>query len=108
MSKRCYFVSEDDEGVAVVATTPTDAKKLAWRGETFNYEYTDLRARLVKNADIEGLDYGIIEPGIDGLRRNAYWYVTNMACPICDRDDETLFNEDGKIGCMDCVETGAK
>jgi len=103
-----YFVKahkDEDCGLAVVATTAKQAIKFMWKaGDYWESEYIDLRAHLLKNADITELPAGyIVYDPVEGLRRHCYVWAEGQ-CPICGKDDAMLYDGGDKIGCLDCLE----
>lgn len=111
--KRAYFCSGTDDdygGIAVVASSSNEARRIAWRKAGGDLgacdSYFDVRARWVKDAKIEDLEIGtVINDGIDGLRRGVFGW-TEDECPIC-KDGKIwkhLILENGVVCCYDCVD----
>lgn len=66
---RCYHCHHKDEyyGMAIIAHTVKEAKKIAWDyHDEFECDWwPDLRARWVKDANIEGLKRGEVDTQIN-------------------------------------------
>lgn len=109
---KAYFWKPDKDeltGIAVIADNLKEAKRLGYSfwGSEYGHDldFTDQRCSLLKeDYDIEGLPKGVVEGGIDGLKRGLYDYIEDD-CPACGnlsqiyKDDETLLG----IGCHDCL-----
>ena len=99
--KRGYFVYEKDEsGVGVIAKSVTDAKQWAHGG--LECEWIDIRVTLVKDANIDGLDYGVVEL-YEGLRRRFYSYVNDGECEKCGSEGD-IQELNGKCICGECYD----
>ncbi|MCK4252287.1 hypothetical protein KAX97_12635 [candidate division WOR-3 bacterium] len=65
--KRCYYCCEEGEtyGIAIIAKSVKEAKKLAFR-ELFEFEceWIYLRVNWLKEANIDGLEYGMVDDQI--------------------------------------------
>jgi hypothetical protein len=58
---RAYFVQDAGEqeiGVAVIAQTTREAKKIAYNSGELYCKYIDLRARWLRNVNVEGFKKG--------------------------------------------------
>ena len=103
--KRGYYVHGYDDawGIAVVAATAKQAKKIAFAsGEFPDTAWTDLRVWWMKDADITGLEEGILLNYRDGLLRRLYTYVEGK-CDGCG-DESCLRECNGKALCQACEE----
>ena len=101
-----YFVFfvEDDFGVAVVAQTAKEAKKLAYNsGWLDDGEWIDLRARWIRTANIIGLEKGVLNNHKDALKRGFYGYIEGYKCDGCNRE-EILYESGGRAICWNCME----
>jgi len=105
---RGYFVDlGDGEGFGVVAESVREAKKLAYKYATREFcdvDFIDLSVRWQRAANIEGLEKGIIDDGIIGLKAGLFGYAIGETCPICGDENCMIRCEDGLIGCDDCLE----
>ena len=104
--KRGYFVYCDDEeaGLAVVAGTIAEAKRIAWR-EIFSsdYEWIDMRVRWVKGVDVSDLDIGVVWDVRDALLRGLYGSLMEYPCDECGRDADVECYK-GRALCARCIE----
>lgn len=94
---------EDEDNIAVVAETSREAKKLALNHLWYD-EYTEIKVRWLKDANISGLEKGVIRSNIDGLKRGFYIYIEEK-CTICKNDYAHIVYECGKFRCSDCDNT---
>jgi hypothetical protein len=102
--KRGYFVKENAglHGVAVVASSARNAKKLAFNSGYFVDEYwTDIKSKLVQDADVSGMPSGVVPSHREGLQRGFYTIIDG----ICERCgiDEPLELYDGSALCVACI-----
>lgn len=100
---KAYFVKDiyEENGCAVIADTAKEAKKLSLGQLDSNF--IDLRVRLLKDVNIDGLGKGLVDH-MEGLKRNMFSYVTDIDCPICKTQYITIFkNEKDEIGCSMCL-----
>jgi len=114
---KCYFVrtKTDPSGLAIVATSVREAKRLIWNDPIFKLleieNWTNLRVTWLRGIDVTGLERGSLIYGIDGLTRGVFDSVEDI-CPICDKFEtiirEPLDTGDVVIGCHDCVEAEFK
>ena len=104
--KRGYFVycDDDEAGLAVVAGTIAEAKRIAWR-EIFSsdYEWIDMRARWVKGADVSDLRIGVVQDVRDALLRGLYGSLMEYPCDECGRDADVVCHK-GRALCACCIE----
>lgn len=102
--KRGYFVKvkEGDEGIAVVASSVGEAKKIAFTELRSDCEWIEIVATWRKNADVECFDVGIVQDGINALHHGLYddYYSTCDGC--CG--DSKLVSHKGKALCGWCVD----
>jgi len=106
--KRGYFVfnvvDEYEGGIAVVARNAREAKKLAFNHafDIVGDDWLDLRCRWIRDANVEDLPFGIVEPET-GLRAGLYIAIEEGRCELCDKEKAvTYYNE--KVVCYDCLE----
>ncbi|OYT63825.1 hypothetical protein B6U67_01780 [Methanosarcinales archaeon ex4484_138] len=104
--KRGYFVfnvDEYEEGIAVVARTAREAKKIAFNHafDIVGDDWLDLRCRWVRDANVEKLPFGIAEPE-EGLRAGIYATIEGD-CEVCD-EEKVVTYYNGKVICYDCLE----
>lgn len=103
---RGYFVYDPNEsdGIAVVAHTLREAKKLGFHELSDNHgtEWTEVAAYWQKESNVEGLEVGIVKDSRDALRRGMYSYVENTECEVCGKIT-TCEQFRQKIVCMDCL-----
>ena len=103
--KRGYFVHGEDSswGIAVVATTAREAKRIGFAaGEFIGDAWIDIRARWERDADVTGLDIGVLHGLHDGLLRGFFKYIEGV-CEDCGVETE-LKRCNGKALCFECVE----
>jgi len=104
---RAYFVQEFDEpeGLAVIAETVREAKQIAYPSGDFSCEWIDMRVRWMRNANIDGLEKGIIRDCLDALRREIYAFIEagHYPCDNCGCKGE-LHGYKGKALCSKCYE----
>jgi hypothetical protein len=103
--KRGYFVYGYDEfwGVAVVATSTKEAKKIAfYSGELIGVEWVDIRCVWRRDVDVANLQIGIIDDLHLALLLGFYCFVEDMACDICG-DETLLLAYKNKALCEDCI-----
>lgn len=103
---------EDSEyNYAVIAESHKEAKKLGanYYGKEVGHDspdwFIEQRCHLIKrNVNIEGLSKGVIDDGLDGLKRGFYSWIDYETCPKCKTDDTTVYYEDGYY-CNHCEES---
>lgn len=103
--KKAYFVQEDgaDYGVAVVATSSREAKKIGFSSDVMaDAEWTDIRVQWKRSADVSKLKIGIIEDYLLALKLGIYGYVDLEECPNCNTQDTTVYYENGGYYCSHC------
>ena len=86
--KRGYYVYEEDEedGLAVVADTLREAKKIAFRSRDIGNEWLEISGRWIRDANVTGLKKGILYNLHEGLLRGFYSYIEGD-CDDCGKDD---------------------
>lgn len=102
--KRGYFVIgyDDLHGIAVVASSVRNAKKLAYESGYFIDEYwTDIKSKWVQNADVSGMPIGVVHSLCEGLQRGLYTTIDGI-CEHCGCD-EPLELYDGSALCVACI-----
>jgi len=102
---RAYFVHDQDEaeGQAVIAETAREAKNIAYYSKNFiSSEFTDLRVRWLRGANITGLEKGIVKDDIDALKRGMYSDVEGVR-EVCGNNG-FLSEINGKAVCGDCYD----
>lgn len=108
--KRGYFVHGNDDacGLAVVATSAKEAKKLAWETGELNAGWADdwinIRARWKRNAIVDDLSIGVVHDPRVGLLCGIYHHLDEYPCDGCGRD-EMVYAHDGAVLCECCIET---
>lgn len=82
---RAYIVQEfdDPEGLAVIAETAKEAKKLAFGTGDFPCEWIELRVQWIREANVEGLQKGVMSDCLDALRRGIFSFVEDHPCDKC-------------------------
>lgn len=101
---RAYFVYDADEteGCVVVADTVRAAIKLAANNVgLFDAAYFNVRARWIRNVNIDGLSRGVIN-SIECLKRDMCSYVTDTACPTCGATYVTIFKDEDNNNTIVC------
>ncbi len=80
-----YLVQEKDGeyGIAVVATSSKEAKKIAFNSGELNCDYVDVRVSWRKEANVMDLPVGIIQDNDLALRRGVYSRIDDGECDIC-------------------------
>lgn len=102
--KRGYFVKGFDNlhGVAVVASSIRNAKKLAFTSGCFVDEHwTDIKCKWVRDADVSGKLIGVVHSLVEGLQRGFYRTIDGI-CERCGHD-EPLELYDGSALCVACI-----
>ena len=104
---RAYYVYIDlaeGECVAVVAENTREAKKIgfeALREIDLDFEWTELRVKWIRDANVDGLQKGVVDV-IEGLKRGIYSYAEGFECPKCG-EEGILIYKNGEVICLDCV-----
>ncbi len=112
MMKRGYFLFKagEDCGGAVVATSVKEAKRFAWANKEEwcdpYCEYTDVRVRWVRDSKVDNLPIGYVSDLMAALKAGIYGYVIEAECPECKDQDTVVYNENGFMGCSNCVKKG--
>jgi len=101
--KRGYYIHGGDEvyGVAVVANSLREAKKKAFIFLDED-EWIEMKGRWIRDANVIGLEEGIIHDLYDGLRRGFYSYIEGN-CEACGEESHLSLCSD-KALCFDCAE----
>ena len=102
---RAYFVRDYDEatGIAVVAESAKEAKTLAYASGGLPFsEYIDLRVHWVRNAEVSGLEKGLIKNDTDALKRGMYSEIEGR-CEECGINGRVRVIK-GKVVCIDCYD----
>lgn len=101
---------DDDSGIAIIAESVKEAKKMGWDfwGSEYGNEYLwiDVHCRRSKNKDlnIEGLSKGVITDLRVGLKHNLYGYAEDE-CDFCGEIKMIgQLTKDDKLMCDDCEE----
>lgn len=112
MSKelKAYFwwpAVDSEYGVAIVAHSVKEAKKLGWDywGKEYGNDddFIDQVCQLKKNVDTSGLEPCAMYPGVKSLKRGFYAWV-EVDCPICGFDRKIIKDDEtGKCGCEECI-----
>ena len=100
----CYYVYDKngEYGQAVVADSRREA--IMESLEVLDCDYIDIRAHEIKNANIDGLQKGVVDI-IEALRRKIFDYVYDADCPSCGKSYTTLHRDDNdekRIVCYAC------
>lgn len=104
--KRGYLVRPKDEvfGVAVVATSSTEAKKIAFPEFMGECDWIDLRTpRTAGYGTVSDLPVGLIEDDLLALRRGIYAFLEEGNCEGCGGIGKVQVYKD-KILCDECLE----
>ncbi len=104
--KRGYFAycGDDEMGLAVVAGSAQEAKRIAWR-DTFDLDndWIDVRARWVKGADVSDLPIGVVQDARVALLRGLYGSIMEYPCDECGKDADVICHH-GRALCSCCIE----
>lgn|SRR5574343_1298933 len=104
MKMNCYYVYDKngEHGQAVIAA---DRRKAILEAQNIlDCDYIDIRAKIIKNANIDGLPEGLVDLH-DALLRKIFDYVYDADCPSCGKSYTTLHRDDNnenKIVCFGC------
>lgn len=103
--------------VAVIAEDRQQARCVGfevlkdWCGDL---PFIEVRAKLIKNCDIDGLPIGAVMDGEEGIRRGIYLGMDEGVCDGCKRDWEHVrgWRKEG-VGrylclCQDCIDKQSK
>jgi len=107
--KRGYFVhngDDDQPGLAVVAQTVKEAKKIAYNSGEIIYGdtgWSSLCARWVQDADVAALPIGVIHDTRVALLCGIYERVAEYPCDECKKDGDVCAYS-GRVLCEDCLE----
>lgn len=109
--KKVYFVSpKDEEGFAVIAETPSQAKTIVYGTGDLDCEWIELRTHIIKDEKKQPIQFPpeltvghIFEP-LEGLEVGAYGYVEYLDCPICNNETLVKRFDDGSVMCNNCYE----
>ena len=84
-TRKGYIVQEKDEvyGIAVVATSSKEAKKIAFNIGELDCDWIDVRVSWRKEANVMDLPIGIIQDDMLALRRGVYSWIEEEDCDIC-------------------------
>jgi hypothetical protein len=110
MKLRGYYVHNNDDdqyGIAVVAATSKQAKQIVHRSGEIIYGDTSwiaLRSSWCRDADVDGLEAGIVTDDRDALIRGLYGSLDGHPCDGCGRDDDTVRCYSGRALCKVCIE----
>lgn len=103
---RGYFVYDryENQGVAVVANSAKEAKKIGFNSVEAMYgsEWIEVSVKWIKDANVSEI-VGSGELSLaDGLRRGIFEYVAGVDCEICGKRFTRCKMLNGKIVCTDC------
>lgn len=104
--KRGYLVRPKDEvyGVAVVATSSTEAKKIAFPEFMGECDWIDLRTpRTAGYSTVSDLPIGLIEDDLLALKRGIYAFLEDGNCEGCGSVANVQVYKD-RVLCDDCLE----
>lgn len=104
--KRGYLVRPKDEvyGVAVVATSSAEAKKLAFPEFQGECDWIDLRSpQTAGHGVVSDLPIGIVQNDLIALKRGIYSFLEEGNCEGCGAVAKVRVYKD-KILCDDCLE----
>lgn len=108
--KRGYFVwdsaDDDNMGVAVVASSAKEARKIVFDSGEILYgdgNWIDIRARWVRHADVSTLPVGIVQDVRDALIRGLYGSLMEYPCDECGKDADVVCWR-GRALCECCIE----
>ena len=106
---KAYFWKPDNDegGIAVIAETVKEAKKLGWlwwsKDIGHEFEYIDCRCKLFKNKNICGLEKGVVDDFKLGMAYGLYSYIEDE-CDICHKEKTLSQIVDGQCICNECEE----
>lgn len=110
MNLRGYYVHNNDDGqlgIAVVAATSKQAKQIVHRSGEIIYGDTSwiaLRSRWCRDADVEGLEVGIVTDDRDALIRGLYGMIEEYPCDDCGSEDDAVQCYCRRALCKVCIE----
>jgi hypothetical protein len=99
---KAYFWESDKDsetGIPVIADNIKEAKRIgaSWWGFHIGHEdydwFINQRCRLLKDADITGLEKGAYDDEMDGLKRGLFGWVGYMTCPTCGAKEVKLYHD---------------
>lgn len=84
-TRKGYIVHEKDDvyGIAVVATSSKNAKKIAFNSGELDCDWIDVRVFWRKEANVLDLPVGIVQDETLALRRGIYSWIEDGKCDIC-------------------------
>ena len=102
--KRGYFVKahDDEMGIAVIASSIKEAKKIAFTELGSDCEWIEMQALWKRQANVESLDIGIVKDGINALHHGLYDTYDGL-CESCGTN-RSLESHHGKAICGWCIE----
>ena len=102
-----YLVHSRDEvyGFAVIATSATEAKKIAFPEFEGECDWIDLRTNaVVGHSSISDLPIGLVKDDMLALRRGIYSFIDEGKCDVCGKTAKLEIYKD-KALCDDCMKT---
>ena len=102
--KRGYFVYPADEffGVAIVATSVAEAKKVAFASGELDDDWINIRCHWQRDADVSKLPMGIVSDLHTALVCGIYGFVEDFICDGCG-DTTLVRGYNGQALCDDCI-----
>lgn len=107
--KRGYYAHNNDDdqgGLAIVASSARDAKKIAWKSGEFIYGDTgwmDIHVSWVRDAKVGDLPIGVVPDLKSALRHGIFTRIMECDCDECLLDCD-LYAHNGRCLCSDCIE----
>ena len=108
--KRLYIgeldINTDAGNAIIIASTAREAKKLAYAyfQDMEDPEWTEVKVKWKRNANIDGLPDGICTDWIELIRRDIVSNCWGVPCPVCRKDILTIEKWGNTIACTDCLE----
>jgi len=84
-TRKGYIVKNknDEYGLAIVATSAKEAKKIGFNSGELSYDWLDIQVNWRQEANVLDLPIGIIQDSDFALRRGVYSWIDEGDCDIC-------------------------
>ena len=111
--KRGYFVHNNDDdagGIAVVATSAKEARKIGYKSGELIYgdtDYISIQANWQRDANVDDLPIGVVHDMRMALLCGIYGWLEEYPCDVCGKDGDVQ-EHDGRVVCDDCLEAAVQ